>query len=143
MTLCVLYCEVLDEQKISDHHYVTFLLPIIKIIPTVDLQFDISSHFRSKSVFFHGKIFWQKTFSSTNWFRACAVHHTEAESSWLTWIRVAQTQIACEHVFTEKFRENRFLVFSTVLDEFLLTSVQVWKKNSDLKNLTKSYTLSL
>jgi hypothetical protein len=25
-----------------------------------------------------------------------------------------------------------------VLDEFVLTSVQVWEKNSDLKNLTKS-----
>jgi hypothetical protein len=25
-----------------------------------------------------------------------------------------------------------------VLDEFLLASIQVWEKNSDLKNLTKS-----
>jgi hypothetical protein len=28
-------------------------------------------------------------------------------------------------------------VFLAVLDEILLTSVQVWEKNSDLKNLTK------
>jgi hypothetical protein len=56
----------------------------------------------------------------------------------LTWIRVAQTQIACEHITPEMFRENHFLVFLAVLDEFLLTSFQVWKKNSDLKNLTKS-----
>jgi len=27
-------------------------------------------------------------------------------------------------------------VFLTVLDDFLLTSVQVWEKNSDLKNLS-------
>jgi hypothetical protein len=38
----------------------------------------------------------------------------------------------------EIFREYRFSVFLAVLDEFLLTSVQVWEKNSDLKNLTKS-----
>jgi hypothetical protein len=38
----------------------------------------------------------------------------------------------------EIFRENHFSVFLGVLDEFLLTSVQVWEKNSDLKNLTKS-----
>ena len=37
--------------------------------------------------------------SSTSRFCTYAVHHTEAELSWLTWIRVAQTQIACEHVF--------------------------------------------
>jgi hypothetical protein len=30
------------------------------------------------------------------------------------------------------------LLFLADLDEFLLTSVQVWEKNSDLKNLTKS-----
>ena len=30
-----------------------------------------------------------------------------------------------------------FSVFLAVLDEFLLTSVQVWEKNSNLKNLTK------
>jgi hypothetical protein len=29
-------------------------------------------------------------------------------------------------------------VFLAVLDEFLLTSVQVWEKKSDLKNPTKS-----
>jgi hypothetical protein len=29
-------------------------------------------------------------------------------------------------------------VFFVVLDEFLLTTFQVWEKNSDLKNLTKS-----
>jgi hypothetical protein len=34
--------------------------------------------------------------------------------------------------------ENHFSVFLAVLDEFLLTSVQVWEKKSDLKNLTKS-----
>jgi hypothetical protein len=28
-------------------------------------------------------------------------------------------------------------VFLAVLDEILLTSVQVWEKNYDLKNLTK------
>ena len=38
----------------------------------------------------------------------------------------------------EIFRENNFSVFLVVLDEFLLTSVQVWEKKSDLKNLTKS-----
>ena len=47
----------------------------------------------------------------------------------------------CEHVFPEISRENHFSVFLAVLDEFLLTSV--WEKNSDLKNLTKSQTLSL
>jgi hypothetical protein len=30
--------------------------------------------------------FSDKTFSSTNRFRACTVHHTGAELSWLTWI---------------------------------------------------------
>jgi hypothetical protein len=33
---------------------------------------------------------------------------------------------------------NHFSVFLAVLDEFLLTSVQIWEKKSDLKNLTKS-----
>ena len=51
---------------------------------------------------------------------------------------VAQTQIACEHVFPEIFRENCFSVFLAVVDEFLLASVQVWEKNSDLKNQIKS-----
>ena len=82
--------------------------------------------------------FSDKTFSSKNWFRVCAVHHTETELSWLTWIRVAQTQIACEHVFPEIFLENHFSVFLAVLDEFLLTSDQVWEKNFDLENLAKS-----
>ena len=59
---------------------------------------------------------------------ACAVHHTETE---LSWIAVAQTKIACGHVFPEIFRENDFSVFLAVLDEFLLTSVQAWEKNSD------------
>jgi len=48
------------------------------------------------------------------------------------------TQIACEHISSEIFRENHFSVFLAVLDAILLTSVQVWEKNSDLKNLTKS-----
>jgi hypothetical protein len=43
--------------------------------------------------------------------RSSAVHNTEGELSWLIWIRVAQTQIACEHVFHEIFRENHFSVF--------------------------------
>ena len=30
------------------------------------------------------------------------------------------------------------ITYMAVLDEFLLTSVQVWEKNSDLKILTKS-----
>ena len=77
---------------------------------------------------FYCTIFRQKTFSSTNRFRACAVHHTEGELSWLIWIIVAQTQIACEHVFPEIFRENHFSVFLAVLDEFLLTSILVWSK---------------
>jgi hypothetical protein len=82
--------------------------------------------------------FSDKTFSSTNRFCACAVHHIEAELSWLTWIKVAQTQIAREVVFPEIFRENHLSVFLAVLDEFLLRSVQVWETNSDLNNLTKS-----
>jgi hypothetical protein len=41
------------------------------------------------------------------------------------------------NVFPEIFRENHFSVFLAVLDEFLLTSVQVWEKNSDLKNVDK------
>ena len=44
----------------------------------------------------------------------------------------------CEHVFPEIFRENHFSVYLAVLDELLLTSVQVWEKNSDLKKPTKS-----
>ena len=52
--------------------------------------------------------FSDKTFSSTNRFRACAVHHTEVELSWLTWIRVAQTQITFEHGFPQIFRECHF-----------------------------------
>ena len=39
---------------------------------------------------------------------------------YLKWIRVAQTQIACEHVFPQIFRENRFSVFLAVLDEFVI-----------------------
>jgi hypothetical protein len=47
-------------------------------------------------------------------------------------------QIACVHVFPEIFRENHFSVFLAVLDEFLLTSVQVWEEKSDLKNRRQS-----
>ena len=43
----------------------------------------------------------------------------------------------CEHVFPEIFRENHFSVFLAVLDELLLTSVQVWEKNSDFKKTDK------
>jgi hypothetical protein len=35
-------------------------------------------------------------------------------------------------------QDNSASVFLAVLDEFLLTSVPVWEKKSDLKNLTKS-----
>jgi hypothetical protein len=67
-------------------------------------------------------------YAVSNRFRTCAVPHTEAELTWLTWIRVAQTQIACDHISPEIFRENHFSVFLAILDEFLLTSVHVWEK---------------
>ena len=60
-------------------------------------------------------IFSQSRFSFTvrfsnrrHFHQQTAVHHTEVELSRLTGIRVAQTQIACEHVFPELFRENHF-----------------------------------
>jgi hypothetical protein len=108
--------------------YELYILVIIHVFVLINMgqcllcypiKTQIISHFRSKSLFFHGQIFRQKTFSSTNRFRACAVHHTEAELSWLTWIRVALTQIACDHLSTEIFRVNHFSVFLAVLDEFL------------------------
>jgi hypothetical protein len=45
--------------------------------------------------------------------------------------------MSCEHVFPEIFRENHFSVFLAVLDEFILTSVQVWEKKIRFKKCDK------
>ena len=55
----------------------------------------------------------------------------------MTWIRVAQTQIACVHVSPEIFGENHFSMFLAVLDEILSTSVQVWEKKIRFKKFDK------
>jgi hypothetical protein len=85
--------------------------------------------------------FGQQTMRSNLIKQISAVHHTETELSWLTWIKSSPDTNCLRTRFPRNISWNHCSVFLLVLDEFLLT--QVWEKNSNLKNLTKSITLSL
>jgi hypothetical protein len=79
-------------------------------------------------------IFGQSGFSSTVRFSDIRYFHQQTDFVRAQFIIQRRSYLA----WLELFRENHFSVFLAVLDEFLLTSVQSWEKNSDLKNLKKS-----